>query len=56
MLNWTKLRKDAFSECLTLFVEEHPLVDVLEMAELKVLEVKGTLELLKDPNPGASQL
>ena len=56
MLNWTKLRKDAFSECFTLFVEEHPLVEVIEMAELKVLEVEGTLELLKDPNPGASQL
>ena len=51
-----KTKKDAFSECFTLFVEEHPLVEVIEMAELKVLEVEGTLELLKDPNPGASQL
>ena len=51
-----KIKQDALSECLTLFVEEHPLVEVIEMAELKVLEVEGTLELLKEPNPGASQL
>ena len=35
-----KTKKDAFSECFTLFVEEHPLVEVVEMAELKVLEVE----------------
>ena len=50
-----KIKQDASSEWFTLFVEEH-LPEGVEMAELKVLKVEGTLELLKDPNPGASQL
>ena len=51
-----KNRKDSFSECFTLFAEEHPLVEVVKVDELNVLKVEETLELLKDPNPGASQL
>ena len=52
-----KIKQDALSGCLTLFVEEHLCQRVrVEKAELKVLEVEGTLELLKEPNPGASQL
>ena len=51
-----KIRKDSFSEWITLFAEEHPLVEVVEVNELNVLKVEETLELLKDPNPGASQL